>query len=143
MENLYAEFLLWYHGFTTKETYEALLNESFLNSTNNILLELEEISSDLLDTRGRFMRYWDYECPTFDSDTFGKRLFSGLERVYKSNNFSIDDFGKKCNLLWKDLPSGLEQTEPFWTLIYADDCLSWGDETQTRKLYEKVFAFYA
>ena len=28
MENLYAEFLLWYHGFTTNETYEALLNEN-------------------------------------------------------------------------------------------------------------------
>ena len=143
MENLYAEFLLWYHGFTTNEAYEALLNESFLNGTNNILLELEEVSSDLLNTLGRFMRYWDYECLTFDSDIFGKRLFSGLERVYKSNSFSIEAFGQMCNLLWKDLPTGLEQTEPFWTLIYADDCLSWGDETQTRKLYEKAFAFYA
>jgi len=75
MENLYAEFLLWYHGFTTNEAYEALLNESFLNGTNNILLELEEVSSDLLNTRGRFMRYWDYECLPLILIYLGKGFF--------------------------------------------------------------------
>lgn len=32
--------------------------------------------------------------------------------------------------------------EPFHTLSYADDPLSWNDEKQTRKLYEELFEFY-
>ena len=143
MEELYAECLLWFHGFNTNEAYQSLLNEYFLNNEqSSILLELEECSSNLLNTRGRFMRYWNYECSDFNPDAFGKRLFKSLEKVYKSNKFKIDEFAKKCNKLWFDFPSNLSQVEPFWTLIYADECLTWDDEAQTRELYERAFAFY-
>ena len=144
MEELYAEVLLWLHGFTSNEDYEALLNESFLNDTKNeLLFELEECSSDLKSTYGRFHRYWNYECPEFDSASFGKRLFEGLEKVYISNRFSSEAFGKQCNRLWGSLPSELCTNEPFHTLIYADECLEWQNgEVQTRELYEKAFSFY-
>ena len=143
MEALYAEFLLWFHGFNPGDKYEALLNECFLNNPNNsILLELEERSNSMLDTHGRFTRYWTYEQPTLNPEILGKRLFSGLKCVYDSNTFSIEEFSRRCFLLWDNLPSAIDQTEPFWTLDYAGDCLSWGDETQTRNLFEKAFSFY-
>lgn len=143
MEILYAEFLLWFHGFQTNESYEALLHERFLNHPEqDILLELEMVSSHVLDTRGRFMRYWNYECFVFDADVFGKRLFAGLEKAYRSNKLPIDKFGTQCQWLWQDFSADFHLREPFWTLSYADECLSWGDEPQTRMLYEKAFAYY-
>ncbi len=143
MECLFAEFLLWFHGFQTNESYETLLHKIFLDHPDqDILLELEMVSSHLLDTRGRFTRYWDYECSDLDAAIFGKKLFSGLEKAYGSNRLPIDKFGWQCELLWKDIPENLAHAEPFLTLSYADECLSWGDEAQTRMLYEKAFAFY-
>lgn len=144
MENLYAAFLLWFHGFNTNEVYESSLNDAFLNSgDNDILLELEELSSNMLSTHERFMQYWNYECPNFNADIFGKRLFAGLEIVYKSNALDLNEFCRRCYQLWNDLPSDIQQTEPFFTLCYADDYLSSVDEAQARKLYEKAFKFYA
>lgn len=87
-----------------------------------------------------FMHYWTYLQPELDSQLFGKYLFSGLRIAY--NTISIETFAKNAYLLWLELPSQLDQTEPFLTLCYADDSLSWNDEKQTRALYEKAFAFY-
>lgn len=36
----------------------------------------------------------------------------------------------------------LDEEQPFWTLSYADDPLSWGDEEQSKALYEEAFDFY-
>ena len=144
MEELYAELLLWYAGFHSSERYDALLDEKFLNNPENKLyLELEECSSNLLDSIGRFSRYWDDAHSEFDKDTFGKRLFSGLKATYNANNFEILKFGNRCYKLWQMLPDNFYQTEPFHTLSYADDpLLSWGDEAQTRELYERAFSYY-
>ncbi len=30
----------------------------------------------------------------------------------------------------------------FWTLSYADDPLSWGDEKQTSYTYERMLSYY-
>lgn len=143
MEKLYAEFLLWVHRFHSGERYEELLDEMFLSDLNNeFLLELEECSTNLLDTTGRFMHYWTYEHHELDVPMFGKYLFSGLELAYKANDMNMEEFGRRCYLLWRDLPPSVDHTEPFLILCYADDCLSYGDEAQTRSLYEKAFAFY-
>ena len=144
MEELYAELLLWYIGFHSSERYNALLDEKFLSdSENELYLELEEYSADILNSMGRFKRYWDYECSEFDRDLFGKQLFAGLKYTYDTNRFEISDFGNRCCKLWHMLPGSIIETEPFHTLIYADDPLSWGDEVQTRELYESAFAYYA
>lgn len=143
MEEIYAEFLLSLHGFHSEAQYEAQLNKAFLNDpSNGFLLELEECSHDFRSTKGCFMRYWGDSCAEINADAFGKRLLAGLESVYHTNTFTLADFGKRCALLWQDIPSNLAQTEPFWTLCYADDSLSWGDEAQTKTLYEKAFAFF-
>lgn len=143
MERLYAEFLLWKHGFNAGERYEKLLNELFLiEASNDFLLELEECSTNALDTEQALMRAWNSGLSQFNVSIFGKHLFSGLKPAYHSSGMGIEEFGKHCYLLWCDLPSLINETEPFWTLCYADDPLSWGDEAQTRSLYEKAFAFY-
>ena len=143
MEELYAELLLWHVGFHSSDRYCALLDEKFLNdSANEIYFDLEETSSNLLDSMGRFERYWSYECSQFDKDAFGKQLFKSLKAAYDANRFEISEFGNCCCKLWRMLPNSIAQTEPFHTLIYADEPLSWGDETQTRKLYENAFSYY-
>ena len=143
MEKLYAEFLLWINELNTNEKYESLLHEYFLSAPNDkVLLELEECSSDIRRTNAIFENFWDSEHKIFDVDIFGRSLFSELECIYKSNKFNIEEFAKRCYSLWKVLPSSINQIEPFWTLSYADDCLSWNDEMQTRSLYEEAFAFY-
>lgn len=143
MERLYAEFLLWKHGFYSRKRYEELLNDKFLSDlNNNFLLELEECSTNAINTSRYFMRYWTYEEHELDAYLFGKHLFSSLNLAYNATVISIEDFGKRCYLLWQDFPPHLNQIEPFWTLCYADDPLSWGDEAQARSLYEKAFIFY-
>ena len=144
MEELYAELLLWYIGFHTSDRYRSILDEKFLNdSENDIYLDLEECSAILLDSMGRFKRYWDYECHEFNKDVFGTQLFKSLKVTYDENLFDISEFGKRCYKLWNMFPNSIDQIEPFHILSYADDPLSWGDEAQTRELYEKAFSYYA
>lgn len=45
-------------------------------------------------------------------------------------------------LEWESLPGSIQNIEPFWALSYADDPLSWGDEEQTRKIYEHMLNNY-
>lgn len=144
MEELYAELLLWYVGFHSSDRYNVLLDAKFLGDPKNgVYLDLEGSSSDLLGSMGRFTRYWDYECDDFHPDSFGNQLFSGLKAIYDMNTIEISDFADRCGKLWRALPDTICETEPFQTLSYADEPLSWGDEAQTRQLYENAFAFYA
>ncbi len=143
MEKLYAEFLLWLNELNTNEKYELLLHKYFLNNPNdNIFLELETCSSDILRTNAIFENYWNLEHRILDVDTFGKHLFSELESIYKSNTFGIEEFGNRCYSLWRFLPSHIQEKEPFWTLSYANECLCWNDQEQMRKLYENAVSFY-
>ncbi len=143
MEELYAELLLWYIGFYASDRYEALLDEKFLNdSENELYLALERCSSNLLNSMERFKRYWEYEAPAFDHDLFGRRLFASLKLVYDLNCFVLSDFAKRCCKLWHILPSAVIESEPFHTLIYADEPLSWGNEAQVRELYDRAFRYY-
>ena len=114
LECLFAYAFLWAWGFCSMQEYNVHLDRMFSETPNNkILLELEESSNN-----------------------------NGLEIVYKSNVYTIAEFGKICYQLWKLLPEFLVQEQPFWTLSYADDPLSWGDEKQSRIIYEEAFRFY-
>ncbi len=55
---------------------------------------------------------------------------------------SIEQFSEKMYLLWESLPGRLQNEQPFFTLSYADDPLSWGDEKQTRSIYENMLNYY-
>lgn len=143
MERLICKSLLWAIGLNTDEDYNKILDEMFLvNSNNSILLDLEYCSSDCGATFSILQRFWEYECDCFSVETFGKCLLEDLKTIYFSNIFSIENFANMCNSLWHHLPSELNTIEPFHTLSYADDPLSWNDEEQTRKLYEELFEFY-
>ena len=63
-----------------------------------------------------------------------------LLRIYESIDIAL--FAKKMYSLWNKLPRDIGQKEPFLTLCYADDCLSYHDEEQCRKLYEKAMCYY-
>ena len=75
-----------------------------------------------------------------DYDVFGKFLLYELNTIYPE--MEIHNFGAKAYSLWNLLPKNIEQKQPFLTLSYADDPLSWGDEKQSRELYEKMFKYY-
>ncbi len=142
MEKLYVKFLIWASGIGTNEGYEELLNELFTKEPDNsLLLELELISSDISETRARFLRYFNHE-NALDTAVFGKDLFSSLERIYRSELLPIADFAVKCNLLSHYLPQELYFVDPFYILSYIDDPLGWNDEKQVRELCEKAFGFY-
>lgn len=144
MESLIASAFLWKNGLGTYEEYNKILDEEFLeNPRNDIFLELEWCSSDRDKTFSVINNFWNYEYfQPFNVDIFGATLFHGLESVYMSNSISLNEFGKRCHQLWNCLPAEIDQIEPFWTLNYAGDCISYGDDARARELYEKAFLFY-
>lgn len=143
MEELYAYVYLWTFGFITCKEYNKYLDTLFVNETDNeILLELESCASDYRKSFAILNRYFEYEIQSFDISLFGRTLFAGLRKIYETNLVTIQDFGKCCYDMWKLLPVEICMQEPFYTLSYADDCLSYGDEPQTRTIYEAVFSFY-
>lgn len=143
MERLICKFLLWKIGFTNGDDYNMTLDKLFLeNPTNDILLELEGSSSNCDTTFDVLQRYWKYECNDFSVVIFGKCMLEDLKAIYFSNIFTIEHYAKMCYSLWQYFPNEFNTTEPFHTLSYADDPLSWNDEKQTRKLYEQLFEFY-
>ena len=143
MEKLICKSLLWKIGLTDGNDYSKTLDKMFLSDVNNeLLLELESCSFDYDTAFDILQRFWKYECKNFFVDIFGRCLTEDLKTVYESNDFSIEDFGRKCYSIWQQLPNELNTIEPFHTLSYADDPLSWGDEEQARKIYEEFFDFY-
>ena len=54
----------------------------------------------------------------------------------------IQRFGDIMYSLWESLPGDLQDKQPFWILCYADDPLSWGDEKQSREIYEEMLEYY-
>ncbi len=81
----------------------------------------------------------DYK--NLDFERFGKILMSKLKVVYV-NCSDIKCFASQMYSLWENLPGNIQNIEPFWTLCYADEPLSWGDEKQTRNIYEHMLSYY-
>ena len=146
MEELLAYALLLYVGFDVEEKYQSKLYELFLaNPTDDFLLELEAMSGTIkesiiyisvnLNTK--------FKCGNSDNinyDIFGKALMDSLKPFYKKTELS--QFAKMGYTLWQSLPDVIWQTEPFWTLCYADDPLSYGDEAHCREFYEDMLNYY-
>ncbi|NFS12535.1 hypothetical protein FDE77_15025 [Clostridium botulinum] len=110
--------ILLYVGLMSDAEYKEYLDALFLkNPDNDLLLELEWKTSDIEGT----IKIIFYYC---------------LE-----NNVDYGVFGYFL-IIWRVLPSEIEDKEPFFTLCYADDPLSWGDEDQTREIYQKMFQYY-
>ena len=143
LECLFAYSYLWAWGFCSIQEYNVHLDKLFSETPDDeICLALEGCSNNYKETFAHLKRYFEYEVDSFDSYIFGHALFNGLEAAYKSSVYTITEFGYRCYQLWKLLPRFLSQEQPFWILSYADDPLSWGDEEQSKALYEKAFCFY-
>ena len=140
-EELLVYALLLDVGIISKLEYGKFLDALFLEKPeDDLLLELEWNFSDIQKSISAIY-YHFYDC-SIDYDAFGRFLFSKLEEIYYENRMDIQTFGAKSYAIWKHLPDTIHQQEPFWTLCYADDPLSWSDEKQTRKLYENAFHYY-
>lgn len=137
MEELFVYALLYSEGFDVWAMYSNILDKLFMeDSENENYFSLEEMAPKeaVLHTIAIMHR------STFDSKYFGKILMESLQQFYE--NTAIEIFAKKMYSLWNKLPGFIDKEEPFFTLCYADDCLSYGDEYQCRQLYEKAMHYY-
>ena len=141
-EKIYAFVLSLQANIVTQEEYSDYLDTLFLgDSKNELLLELEFASNDLAKTFAVIKEALYKRKKTLEYNVFGRVLFENIRNLYEKNSLGMEAFGHKMYRLWNLLPSEINQIEPFWTLSYADDCLSYGDEVQTRKLYEDTFVY--
>lgn len=140
MEELLVYAILLYEELVTENEYSKQLDELFLkNPENDDLLYLEwetDIKKAIIYVRSHI----DYK--NLDIERFGRILMSKLKVVYV-NCSDIKCFASRMYSLWKSLPGNIQNIEPFWTLSYADDPLSWGDEEQTRNIYEHMLSYYS
>lgn len=143
MEELLVYALLLYEKLLTENEYNKRLDELFLSTSEN-----DNLFNDLLylewETNIKkaivYIRiHIDYN--HLDIDLFGKILMSKLNKVYK-NDLDIRKFADRMYNLWEDLPGNLQDIEPFRMLSYADDPLSWGDEGETRNIFERILCYY-
>lgn len=139
MEELYIFALLLNEEIISKESYFRRLDTLFLdNPKNELLLHLEwetNISEAILYIKTQI------DSNILDYELFGKILMEKIKTYYEHNP-NIKFFADKMYRLWKSLPETLQKKEPFFALCYADDPLSWGDEEQTREIYEHMMNYY-
>ncbi|MGX8850608.1 hypothetical protein [Amedibacillus sp. YH-ame10] len=140
-EKILCYALLLKNDLITFDKYEEYLNNAFLEEPDNsLLLELEFLTSDLCATINLIIG--DCYSNENDIDIFGKILLEELKNTYYLKTLSIEEFGKRTYLLWNDIPYSIGKEQPFHTLSYADDPLSWGDINQVRTMYENLFEYY-
>lgn len=139
MEELLVYALLLYEGLDLEEDYNNRLDELFLEDPNNeILIDLEFMSNNIKESVVFIRRNFCYD--DFDQETFGEILMKKLKEYYANTEIKV--FASKMYSLWESLPGNIQNEQPFFVLCYADDPLSWGDEKQTRELYEHMLNFY-
>ena len=139
MEELLVYALLLYEGIELEENYHKRLDEMFLESpTDETLLDLEFISNNIKESIVYIRTHFKYD--NFEHNVFGKILMEKLKDYYFSTEIKM--FADKMYSLWESLPGNIQNEQPFFTLCYADEPISWGDETQTRELYEAMLNYY-
>ncbi len=139
MEELFVYAILLYEGFVTEHEYNKRLDELFLSDPENDDLLYLEWETNIKKAIIYIKTNVDYK--KLDLEQFGRILMSNLKRVYV-NCSDIRYFASRMYSLWKSLPGEIQNVEPFWILSYADDPLSWGDEEQTRNIYEHMLNYY-
>ena len=139
MEELLVYAILLYEELATETDYNKRLDELFLNNPENddfLYLEWETDIKKAIIYIGTHM-----DCKNLNLERFGRDLMSKLETIY-ANCSDIEYFANRMYSLWESLPGNIQDIEPFWTLCYADDPLSWGDEKQSRNIYEHMLSYY-
>lgn len=139
MEELLVYAILLYQNIITEEMYQKRLNELFLKDIENEIFLKLEWETDINKAIIYIRTHINYQ--NINHEEFGKSLMKVLKKYYECCT-SIEQFSEKMYLLWESLPGRLQNEQPFFTLSYADDPLSWGDEKQTRSIYENMLNYY-
>ena len=139
MEELFVYAILLYEELVTEDEYNKRLDELFLNTPENDDFLYLEWETDIQKAITYVRTHIDSK--NLDLERFGRILMSKLETIY-TNCSDIEYFAKRTYRLWENLPGNIQNIEPFWTLCYADDPLSWGDEEQTSTIYEHMLSYY-
>ena len=139
VEELLVYAILLYEDLVTENEYSKRLDELFLNDPENEDLLYLEWETDIKKAIIYIRTNIDYN--NLEIERFGRILISKLKAVYV-NCSDIKCFASRTYHLWESLPGNIQNIEPFWTLCYADDPLSWGDEEQTRNIYEYMLDYY-
>lgn len=140
MEELLVFAILFYEEVVvTEEMYQKRLDSLFLECPDHEMLLYLEWETDIKKAVVYIRTHFDYR--NLKRERFGAILMELLKEYY-DNSSDIKMFADNMYSLWESLPGNLQDEEPFWTLSYADDPLSWGDETQTRSLYETMLNYY-
>jgi len=139
MEELLVYAILLNEELVAENEYSKRLDELFLNNPENddlLYLEWEtDIKKAVIYVRTNF----DYN--SFHMERFGRVLMSKLKEIYVDCS-DIKYFASRMFRVWESLPGNIQNIEPFWTLSYADEPFSWGDEEQTRDIYECMLNYY-
>lgn len=139
MEELLVFAILLYEELVTKNEYSERLDELFLAHPENDDLLYLEWETDINKSIIYIRTHIDYN--TLDYELFGKILMNKLKVCY-NNSSDLKSFADRMYGLWESLPGTIQDREPFFTLCYADDPLSWGDEQQTKNIYENMLNYY-
>ena len=139
MEELLVYALLLYEELVAEDEYYKRLDELFLKTPENDDLLYLESETDIKKAIIYVRTHIDYK--NLDAERFGRILMDELKAVY-INCPDIKYFAVRMYGLWADLPGNIQNMEPFQTLCYADDPLSWNDEAQTRNIYERMLNYY-
>lgn len=139
MEELLVYALLLCEELVTETEYNKRLDEMFLNAPENDDLLYLEWETNITKAIIYIRTHINYN--NFDIEQFGRILMSKLKAVYVKCS-DIKYFADLMYSLWENLPGNIQDIEPFWTLSYADDPLSWEDEEQTRNIYEHILNYY-
>lgn len=139
-EELFVYAILFCEGIAlTEERYHRKLDALFLENPGDETLLYLEWETNMKQAAGYIRNYMDGQTP--DHERFGRILMENLREYYDACP-DIRTFAGRMYGLWERLPGNLQDRQPFWTLSYADDPLSWGDEDQTRGLYEAMLNYY-
>ena len=137
MEELFVYALLCTEKIDMWDAYTDTLDKLYMEDIyNEIYFSLEEMTPKDSVLHCISIMYQN----EFKTERFGKILMQALKQIYKA--MPIELFAEKMYSLWNKLPKSINENEPFFTLCYADDCLSYDDRNQCKQLYEKAMCYY-
>ena len=143
MEELLACVILCGEGLLPWEVYQEKLDALFLaDPDDDLLQELEWNAGDWKGAYARIREYWEGHAESIRMEAFGRFFLDRLKEIFWQEDLDLRRFGKRMYVLWENLPPWLQDVQPFWTLSYADDPLSWGDVEQSRKIYREMLEYY-
>ena len=128
---------LYIVGYEKYDEYNETLNSLLLDNSNDdifIDLKVRDYKDAMLHLYALIDTYH------LDLIRFGRQLMIQIKSIYEESD--LVEFGNKMYDLWNHLPNTISYKEPFYTLSYADDCLSYGNKKQCCELYEKAFHYY-